>query len=116
VTAQGHPRAIFTRAIERGNLVVAEMAAREIGRLTLGEALALTALVAQKDPTHRSRYVLRWLRWLLEEDKHLTIEEAAFAVSALAALGGRGHAEALSALSTMAERATGQRPSRRIAS
>jgi hypothetical protein len=45
--------------------------------------------------------VLRWLRRLLVEDEFLTIEEAALAVSALAALGGRGHAEALSALSTM---------------
>jgi hypothetical protein len=69
VTAQGHPRAIFKRAIERGNVVVAEMAAREVGRLTLSEALALTALVAQKDPARRSRYVLGWLRRLLEEDK-----------------------------------------------
>jgi hypothetical protein len=116
LTAQGHPRAIFKRAIERGNVVIAEMAAREVGRLTLGEALALTALVAQKDPARRSRYLLRWLGRLLQEDEHLTIEEAALAVSALAALGGRGHAEALSALSTMAERATRQRPSRRIAS
>jgi hypothetical protein len=43
MTAQGHPRAIFTRAIERGNIVIAEMAAREVGNLTLGQALALAA-------------------------------------------------------------------------
>jgi hypothetical protein len=116
VTAQGHPRAIFARAIERGNVVIAEMAAREVGSLTLGEALALTALVVQKDPGRRSRYVLRWLRRLLEEDECLTIDEAALAVSALAALGGRGHAEALSALLAVAERATGQRGSPRPAS
>jgi hypothetical protein len=116
VTAQGHPRAIFTRAIERGNIVIAELAAREVGRLTLGEALALTALVAQKDPARRVRYLLRWLRRLLEEDECLTIDEAALAVSALAALGGRGHTEALSALLALAERATGQRPSRPLAS
>jgi hypothetical protein len=44
VTAQGHPRAIFKRAIERGNLVVAEMAAREVGQLSLEEALRLVVL------------------------------------------------------------------------
>jgi hypothetical protein len=88
--AHGHPRAIFTRAIERGNVVIAEMAARKVGSLTLGEALALTALVAQKDPARRVRYLLRWLRRLLEEDECLTIDEAALAVSALAALGGVG--------------------------
>jgi hypothetical protein len=54
----------------------------------------------KKDPAGRSRYLLRWLRRLLEEDECLTIDEAALAVSALAGLGGRGHAEALSALST----------------
>src|SRR5262245_5378862 len=45
LTAQGHPRTIFKRAIERGNLVVAEATAREVGRLTLTEALELTALI-----------------------------------------------------------------------
>jgi hypothetical protein len=39
VTSQGHPWAIFKRAIQNGNLVVAEASARELGRLTLEEAL-----------------------------------------------------------------------------
>jgi hypothetical protein len=65
LTAQGHPRAIFKRAIERGNLVVSEMAARELGRITLDESLALVALVAAKDPPRHSRYAVRWLRRLL---------------------------------------------------
>jgi hypothetical protein len=34
LTAQGHPRAIFKRAIEHGNVVAAEMTARELGRIT----------------------------------------------------------------------------------
>jgi hypothetical protein len=53
VTAQGHPRAIFARAIERGNLLVAEMSAREVGNLTLEEALRLP-----KEPNS----LLKWLR------------------------------------------------------
>ena len=116
MTAQGHPRAIFKRAIENGNVLVAEMTARELGRLSLAEALALTALVVQKDPARRSRYVVRWLRRLLEEDELLTIEEAALAASALTALGGRGQGEALAALSAMAECATRQPSRRRVAS
>jgi hypothetical protein len=40
VTAQGHPRVIFKRAIERGNVVIAEATARELGRISLEEALA----------------------------------------------------------------------------
>ncbi len=113
MTAQGHPRAIFERAIEHGNALLAEMAARELGGITLEEALALTALVAQKEPGRRSRYAVRWLRRLLDEDAHLTIEEAALAASALAALGGRGHPEALSALSAVAGQATRRRAGRR---
>jgi hypothetical protein len=38
LTAQGSPRARFRRAIERGNVVVAEATAREFG-LSLEEAL-----------------------------------------------------------------------------
>ena len=56
----------------------------------------------------RVSLAVRWLRRLLEEDEQLTIEEAGFATSALAALGGRAHGEALAALSGMAERATRQ--------
>jgi hypothetical protein len=62
MTAQGHPRAIFARAIERGNLVAAEAAAREV-RLTLEEALSLLFLYAERDPVRyeRKRAALRWL-------------------------------------------------------
>jgi hypothetical protein len=40
MTAQGHPRAIFKRAVESGSLVAADASVREIGSLTpgLGEA------------------------------------------------------------------------------
>jgi hypothetical protein len=68
MTAQGHPRAIFRRAIENGNVMLAEMTARELKGITLAESLALTALVVQKDPARRSRYTVRWLLRLLEED------------------------------------------------
>jgi hypothetical protein len=116
VTAQGHPRAIVRRAIANGNLPGAEIAAREISRVSLSESLALTALVAQKDTARHSRYAIRWLRRLLEKDPHLTIEEAALATCALAALGGRMHAQALSTLSAMAERATSRGARRRLPS
>jgi hypothetical protein len=61
MTAQGHPRAIFTRAIEHGNLVAAEASAREVGKLTLEEALRLLFLYAEKDPIRYERAALRWL-------------------------------------------------------
>jgi hypothetical protein len=55
MTAQGHPRAIFKRAVEHGNLLVAEMTARELGRITLAEALELVCLYADAEPAKFER-------------------------------------------------------------
>jgi hypothetical protein len=49
----GLPPAIFRRALERGNLLVAEATAKENGRLSLGEALELTLLTAGEEPARR---------------------------------------------------------------
>jgi hypothetical protein len=88
---------------------MAEMTARGLGRVTLDEALALTALVAELEPERRSRYRFAGFAGLLEEDETLTIEEASMAASCLVALGGSSHEEALGTLLAMAERATRQR-------
>lgn len=106
LTAQGHPRAIFNRAVERGNLLIAETTAREIGRISLVEALQLTALIAQKDPRRHARVAARWLFRYLEEHEMATIGEAALVTAALVALDGAGHDEAYVALMGMAERAS----------
>ena len=95
---------------------MAEATARELGRITLGESLALQHSSREKDLERRSRFAVRWLQLLLEEDERLSIEEAAVAASALAALGGRGHQEALAALSAVAEKATRNARARRVAS
>jgi hypothetical protein len=50
VTAQGNPRVVFREALQRGNLLVAEATAREVGHIDLLEALELTALIARRDP------------------------------------------------------------------
>ena len=102
LTAQGHPRTIFRRAIERDNLLVAEATARELGRLSLDEALELTALIARKDPRRRSRVATRWLQRLLEERPRITIEEVSLAAAALCALGGAAHERAAATLRELA--------------
>jgi hypothetical protein len=67
-------------------------------------------------PERQSRYAVRWLRRLLEEDPSLSIEEATVVASCLSALGGQSHVEALGMLSAMADQATRQREARRVAS
>jgi hypothetical protein len=90
-------RVTFARAIERGNLVVAEITARELGRLDRGDALELTAVIALHDRDRGLRAAMRWLRWWLGA-REPTLDETAVVVSCLAALGGPGHAVALSTL------------------
>lgn len=110
MTAQGSPRAIFRRAIEHGNLSVAEATLRaEIPRPSLVDLLELTALIAMKDPHRHSRVSARWLQRWLEASDDATIHDVAFAASALQALGSRHHEKALASLKDMAEEATGRR-------
>ena len=85
VTAQGHPRTIFKRAIERGNVVIAEATAREIG-LSLEEALQLVLLYAAHEPAKIDRAALRWFSRYLDEGTNLTLLNAQLALSALSEL------------------------------
>jgi hypothetical protein len=86
LTAQGHPRAIFSRAIERGNLTLAEQVAREVPNLTLEEALRLLFLYAEKDPARFDRAALRWLDLYLAKGKAVSLLKAQLAATALAEL------------------------------
>jgi hypothetical protein len=98
-TSQGHPRTIFRRALERGNLVLAEVTAREIGRVTIAEALELTALVARKQPYRYGRFAARWLCLWLEEHQNATLYDVALLVANLRSLASsREHAPALARL------------------
>src|SRR5207245_132995 len=116
VTAQGHPRTIFQRAIERGNLTVAEATLRtEIPRPTLIDLLDLTGLIAFKQPERFSRVAGRWLLRYLEIAADGTVEDAGYVTSCLQALGGRHHAHAFAALRDMAEETTRRTPRRGVA-
>jgi hypothetical protein len=74
-------------------------------QLSSMEALELTVLIAQKDPRRGSRASAQWLSRFLEQNNRVTIQEAALAAGALAALGGPGHDEAHAVLAGMVERA-----------
>ena len=83
---------------------MAEITAREMGRLSLEEALELTALIAFKDPRRHGRAGARWLRRFLDEKDAAGLDDVVFAAGCLSALGGREHASAIDALRMLARR------------
>lgn len=85
MTAQGHARTRFRRAIERRNLLGAETAAREMGQVNLTEALDLVCLVANVAPDRLDGFARRWLTRLADE-RSPGLAELDLAVTALRAL------------------------------
>jgi hypothetical protein len=86
--------------------------AREIGRVTIAEALELTALVARKQPDRFGRFAARWLCVYLEEHEKATLEDVAPLVANLRSLASPSdHNSALAILrkATRAEPGCGGR-------
>jgi hypothetical protein len=95
--------------------VLAEVTAREIGRVTISEALELTALVARKQPERYGRFAARWLCLWLEEHEKATLEDVALLVSHLRSLADPDHhAAALAILRNAARPMTSGRPLRAL--
>ena len=90
MTSQGTPHGRFTRAVANGNLRGAEMAARELGRLSLDDALHLCVLIADRDPTRFERAALRWLERLIAE-RRPSLEDVGLALGALTELGNHNN-------------------------
>ncbi len=103
VTAQGNARSQFRRAIERRNLMGAEMAMREIGVVDLLEALDYVALLVELRPEKAGRAAVRRHGRLENEAPLLTLSESGLALAALAALSA-GHADAINILRGLVRR------------
>jgi hypothetical protein len=103
VTAQGHARTQYRRAIEHKNLMGAEMALREMGAIDLLEALDYVALLAELRPAKAPRAAVRWHGRLEVEAPMLTLPESALALAALIALC-QGDREALGLLRRLVRR------------
>lgn len=86
MTGQGSPLTRFRRAIQHGSLILAIDAAKEQGRLDLGDALSLIELVAAQRDDLFERSALRWHARFEQEVPGLSLEESALALSALLAL------------------------------
>jgi hypothetical protein len=85
MTSQGTAHGRFQRAIHSRNVQNAEMAALEMGGLSLADALALCELLAACDPKRYERAALCWLQRFIDEWLP-PLTEVARAASALAEL------------------------------
>jgi hypothetical protein len=83
---RGSPHAHFQRSIERGHLLSAETAARQLPKpIALADALALLLLIAVEEPARYSRAAARWHgRFVVECG--LGLEDDALALAALSAV------------------------------
>jgi hypothetical protein len=103
VTAQGSLHSQFKRAVEHKNLMDGEMLLREMGTVTLDEALDYVALLAERRPAKAPRAAVRWHGRLETEAPMLTMSESALALAALIALR-LGDREALGLLRRLVRR------------
>jgi hypothetical protein len=85
MTSEGTPHGRFQRAIHARHIQNAETAAREMGGLSLADALSLCELLAATDPNRYERAALRWLQRFIDE-RLPPLTEVALAASALAEL------------------------------
>jgi hypothetical protein len=85
MTSQGTAHGRFQWAIHRRHVQAAEMAAREMGPVSLADALSLCELLARTDPARYERAALRWLQRLMDE-RLPPLVEVALAAAALAEL------------------------------
>jgi hypothetical protein len=72
LNSRGHPRAEFKRALDCGNLWVAEAVARDRAQVSLEDALRLVHLCGDKESPTYERAALRWPeRYLTESSPSL---------------------------------------------
>src|SRR5438445_212298 len=86
MTSQGSAHGRFTRAVKQRNLFAAEIAMREMGTLSLVDALDYLDLLAEVKPTKLERAALRWHGRLELESASMTLSESQLALAALASL------------------------------
>lgn len=89
VTAQGSALTRYRRALERRHIFGAEIAAKEMGCVSLRDALGLLALYAAEDSPKYGKAATRWLGRLALESDDLSLEDLQLAGGALQALSRR---------------------------
>jgi hypothetical protein len=90
MTSQGSAHGRFQRAIRERHIRRAEMAAREIGQLSLIDALALVACYARTGSPKFEKAAVRWLVRIAEE-RDASLRDVRLAAECLEALRTRHH-------------------------
>lgn len=98
MTSQGSPYGRFSKALRARSLFHAELAARELGKLNLDDALELTILIAEEDPSRLERAALRWHGRFELEAPNVTLAESQVLLAALRVLEGPAPARAAEVL------------------
>jgi hypothetical protein len=94
----------FQRAVERGNLLAAESAARELESVSLADALELLLLIAATEPTRFERAAIRWLGRFCIETRGVDIADAQLLLGAVAGLNDIALRVQLETIALVAER------------
>ena len=90
MTSQGSAQRRFSRAIRRGHVVAAEMAAKEMGQLSLIDALTLVACYARTGSPKFEKAAVRWLVRISEE-RDPSLRDIRLAANCLEALRTKRH-------------------------
>jgi hypothetical protein len=104
VSSKASQHADFQRAVDRRNVLLAVTAARELGRLTLSDSLALLLLFADQDPERFARAAPRWHARFVLAARGLSLAEANAALAAVALLAGPSRQRALELLGDLCRR------------
>jgi hypothetical protein len=86
VTSGGSPYARFRRALDNGNLSVVRLAAAELPRVALEDALRVCLLIRDQYPDQYDRAALRWVGRFALEARSATLADVRAAADALARL------------------------------
>ncbi len=97
--------AVFQHAIERRNLLSAEAAARELGRLSLADALDFLLLLSEKDPARFDPAAARWHARFILEARRLRLADSQLLLGAVAGLRAPAPVIPLDAIHALAEKA-----------
>jgi hypothetical protein len=103
VTSSGSAHGRFSRAVQQRNLWAAESSLRELGSVSLEDALGYLGLLAEVKPEKLERAAVRWHGRLETEAPFLTMAESQLALAVLATLCA-GEREAIDVLRRLLRR------------